>query len=298
MMKVERLGTPNFDLASRQPGTKFPLDGYDITMVPDETLIELFKTAPLLHDYQGTRIVRLSHTLVLKGGELTRPCEAEIMQLVEAETSIPVPKVHRVLNTKTQNTFFGCQCYFVMDFIESDTVQDCWEGLSQNQREDIISQVASMFLALQSAEVPQQPGPVACQLCKAKGCWFSDIGGGPFRDITAMEAWFNRKLEICQSFKQAPDTVPLFSINKLVLTHQDIAPRNLILDPKGKVWLIDWGDAGIYPEGFEYAALAFCLTPRYSSTPSTLKLFSREMPTETTKIHRGTQRTTTSNYMR
>ncbi|KAM5434563.1 hypothetical protein MferCBS31731_006665 [Microsporum ferrugineum] len=241
-------------------------------MVPDETLIELFKTAPLLHDYQGTRIVRLSHTLVLKGGELTRPCEAEIMQLVEAETSIPVPKVHRVLNTKTQNTSFGCQCYFVMDFIEGDTVQDCWEGLSQNQREDIISQVASMFLALQSAEVPQQPGPVACQLCKAKGCWFSDIGGGPFRDITAMEAWFNRKLEICQSFKQAPDTVPLFSFNKLVLTHQDIAPRNLILDPKGKVWLIDWGDAGIYPEGFEYAALA---VRRWTAVLFTDMLFER-----------------------
>ncbi|KAM5484287.1 hypothetical protein MaudMau93_006004 [Microsporum audouinii] len=168
-MKVERLGTPNFDLASRQPGTKFPLDGYDITKVPNETLIELFKTAPLLHDYQGTRIVRLSRTLALKGGELTRPCEAEIMKLVEAETSIPVPKIHRVLNTKTQNTFFGCQCYFVMDFIEGDTVQDCWEGLSHALREDVVSQVASMFLALQSAEVPQQPGPVACQLCKAKG---------------------------------------------------------------------------------------------------------------------------------
>ncbi|KAM5463182.1 hypothetical protein MauCBS54593_007592 [Microsporum audouinii] len=227
-MKVERLGTPNFDLASRQPGTKFPLDGYDITKVPNETLIELFKTAPLLHDYQGTRIVRLSRTLALKGGELTRPCEAEIMKLVEAETSIPVPKIHRVLNTKTQNTFFGCQCYFVMDFIEGDTVQDCWEGLSHALREDVVSQVASMFLALQSAERYRR---------------------GPFRDITAMEAWFNRKLEICQSFKQAPDTVLLFSFNKLVLTHQDIAPRNLILDPKGKVWLIDWGDAGIYPEG-------------------------------------------------
>ncbi|OAT09827.1 hypothetical protein BDBG_17275 [Blastomyces gilchristii SLH14081] len=37
-------------LASRQSETKFPLDGYDITKVPDETLIELFNTAPLLHD--------------------------------------------------------------------------------------------------------------------------------------------------------------------------------------------------------------------------------------------------------
>ncbi|EEP79738.1 predicted protein [Uncinocarpus reesii 1704] len=259
-------------LASRQSGTKFPLDGYDITKVPDETPVELFNTAPLLHDYQGTRIVRLSRTLVLKGGELARPCEAEIMKLVHAKTSIPVPKVHRVLKIKTQDTFFGCQCYFVMDFIEGDTIQDCWEDLSQAQREDVVSQVAAMFIALQSAQVPQQPGPVDCQLCKAKGCWFSDIGGGPFRDITAMEDWFNRKLEICQSFKQAPDAVPPFCFDKLVLTHQDIALRNLILDPEGKVWLIDWGDAGIYPEGFEYAAIA---ARRWTAVLFTDMLFER-----------------------
>ncbi|KAK2796763.1 hypothetical protein FQN50_009444 [Emmonsiellopsis sp. PD_5] len=273
MTKVVRLGTPDFDPASRQPGTKFPLDGYDITKVPDETLIELFNTAPLLHSYQGTRIVRLSSTLVLKGGELARPCEADIMKLVRAKTTIPVPKVHRVLNIKTQDTFFGCQCYIVMDFIEGDTLQDLWEALSQAQREDVVSQVASMFLALQSAEVPQQqPGPVDCQLCKAKGYWFSDIGGGPFKDIAAMQAWFNRKLEICQHFKQVTDTVPPFCFDRLILTHQDIALRNLILDPQGKVWLVDWGDAGIYPEGFEYAALA---ARRWTAVEFTDMLFER-----------------------
>lgn len=241
--------------AGRRSGTKFPLDDYDITKVADETLIELFNTAPLLHEYQGTRIVRLSRTLVLKGGEIVRPCEAEIMKLVAANTSISIPKVHRILNIKTGDTWFGCQCYFVMDFIEGDTLLDRWVGLSQVQREDVTSQVASMLLALQSVQVPQQPGPVNYSCCKAKGCWFSDIGGGPFKDVTAMEAWFNRKLDICQHYKQAPDTIPRFSFDKLVLTHQDIALRNLILDPKGKVWLVDWGDAGIYPSGFEYAAL-------------------------------------------
>lgn len=42
---------------------------------------------------------------------------------------------------------------------------------------------------------------------------------------------------------------------KLLLTHQDIAPRNLILNALGKVWLIDWAFAGAYPEGFERVAL-------------------------------------------
>jgi thiamine kinase-like enzyme len=41
----------------------------------------------------------------------------------------------------------------------------------------------------------------------------------------------------------------------MVFTHQDIAPRNLILDANKKVWLIDWGCAGVYPRGFEQAVL-------------------------------------------
>ncbi|EEH48441.2 uncharacterized protein PADG_04520 [Paracoccidioides brasiliensis Pb18] len=168
MTKVVRLGTPNFDkmlcqLVSRQSETKFPVDGYDITKLPDETLIELFNTAPLLHDNQRTCIGRLSRTFVLKGRELVRPCEAETMKLVEAKTSISVLKVHQVVNTKMQDTFFGCHRYFIMDFIEGDTTQDYWEDLNQAQRENVVSQVASMFLALQPAQVPQQPGPVDCQ---------------------------------------------------------------------------------------------------------------------------------------
>ncbi|OBT49687.1 hypothetical protein VE04_10270, partial [Pseudogymnoascus sp. 24MN13] len=46
-----------------------------------------------------------------------------------------------------------------------------------------------------------------------------------------------------------------FLDDELVLTHQDIAPRNIILDAEGKAWLIDWAYAGAYPRGFERAAM-------------------------------------------
>jgi aminoglycoside phosphotransferase (APT) family kinase protein len=142
-----------------------------------------------------------------------------------------------------------------MDYIEGRSVEECWDQLSENQRANIVSQVASAFASLQSAQVDQDPGPVDCKRCLCRGSWFTDMGAGPFGTIREMEDWFNRKLAICQHFKQAPDTVPPFCFERLVLTHQDIAPRNLILGSTGKVWLIDWGDAGIYPEGFEVAAL-------------------------------------------
>lgn len=169
---------------------------------------------------------------------------------------IAVPKVHRVLNIETENVYFGCKCLLVMDFVEGRSVEECWEHLSEMERVDIVSQVASMITTLQSIAVPQQlPGPVGCRTCLARGFWFTDMGAGPFGSKEELEAWFNHKLAVCKNFKQAPETVPPFHFDNLVLAHKDIAPRNLILGPDRKVWLIDWGDSGIYPEGFEVASL-------------------------------------------
>jgi hypothetical protein len=41
----------------------------------------------------------------------------------------------------------------------------------------------------------------------------------------------------------------------LVLTHHDLAPRNIKLDRCNQIWLIDWDFAGFYPKYFEYAAM-------------------------------------------
>lgn len=236
----------------------FPLEDYDLSGVSDETLTALFKTAPVLHHFGGTRIVRLSQTLVLKGGSNTRPCEASIMKLVrtKAGSTIAVPKVHRILNIKSKNVSSGCKCLFVMDFVEGKTVEECWEHMDDSERVDVVNQVATMITLLHSIPVPQlQPGPDGCRTCLAKGLWFADLGAGPFESTEELNAWFNHKLAICKHFKQAPETVPSFHFDKLVLTHHDISLRNLILSPDGKVILIDWGDAGIYPEAFDVAAL-------------------------------------------
>ena len=245
---------------------KFPLDGFDLSRVSSETLIALFDTAPASHSYEGTRIVRISQSLIIKGGSGARPCEANILNIVAgigkegagSEGSIAVPRVHRVIKVESERIFYGARCLLVMDFIDGPTVEACWDTLNQTEREDIVSQVASMINTLQSFELSSQqqdlPGPVGCKTCLARGFWFPDFGAGPFNSKEDLEAYFNRQLEISQLFNQAPDTVLPFSFERLVLTHQDIAPRNLILRPDGKVFLIDWGDAGIYPEGLEYAA--------------------------------------------
>jgi hypothetical protein len=72
--------------------------------------------------------------------------------------------------------------------------------------------------------------------------------------VKDLESWFNHKIEVCIRLNQAPSDTPRFKFKNLVLTHQDIAPRNLIIDAQEKLWLIDWGIAGVYPLGFEQVA--------------------------------------------
>jgi len=39
------------------------------------------------------------------------------------------------------------------------------------------------------------------------------------------------------------------------MCHLDIAPRNLLLDGQGRVWILDWAYAGGYPPYFDQAVL-------------------------------------------
>jgi thiamine kinase-like enzyme len=61
------------------------------------------------------------------------------------------------------------------------------------------------------------------------------------------------KLDICKASGNAKKH-PSIRISN-VYPHQDISPRNLILDTFGYVWLIDWGFAGAYPPAFEAVTL-------------------------------------------
>lgn len=55
--------------------------------------------------------------------------------------------------------------------------------------------------------------------------------------------------------KQLTPETRRFKFEDIVLTHQDLALRNLVLDNDMKGWVIDWGCAGVYTKGFEQAAL-------------------------------------------
>ncbi|OQE08521.1 hypothetical protein PENVUL_c009G01285 [Penicillium vulpinum] len=249
---MEPMLCPTSDPQSRDLEGDFPLDGKDLDSVTDEALIALLESAPALHDLGSTKVVRLSRHLVMKGGGSVLPCEAEMLNFVASKTGIRVPRVHRSFQVEDRTQYFRTRGYIVMDFIAGKPLDNYWPDLPYDNQKQIAMQIADMIKDMQSVVI-SQPGPLGGG--KFRGRFFTDYSAGPFKDSAELQGWFNHKLDICKHVNQCPKDIPPFRFTTFVLTHHDISPRNLILDPNGKVWLIDWANAGAYPPVFESAAL-------------------------------------------
>jgi thiamine kinase-like enzyme len=75
-----------------------------------------------------------------------------------------------------------------------------------------------------------------------------------------ISAFFNERHQAAMDANKLPRYHPsrndLFDNSEpLVLTHQDLNLRNLIVGEDGHLWIIDWGWAGYHPWWFEYVAM-------------------------------------------
>lgn len=219
----------------------------------ESELAAIADIAPSLHTLSGARVARISRNLVIKKSMLTLPSEAEAMKLVSQRTSIHLPRVYRSFTVYGTGGIYDSTGYIVMDYIDGVCLSKCWEKLLPNEREDVIRQVVDMIRELQSLQIPLV-GPIGGG--PSHGRWFSIYGSGPFTGVSDFEEYCNGRLEIAKRTRKTPTSTPPFKFSSFVMTHQDIATRNLILDPDGRLYLIDWGCAGAYPPIFEAATIA------------------------------------------
>ncbi|KAL7627038.1 hypothetical protein AAE478_003814 [Parahypoxylon ruwenzoriense] len=253
---------PYQDPISTDDQHTFPLDGReDIASVSDEELFRIYSTAPRLHKYGAVIIARVSKSMVIKGGSGVAESESQNMIFACESLHLPVPKVHRTFTATipdASRTKAVTGHFIVMDYIAGPTVEACWPSLDAGSRESVARQVADTIEKMQSRDLNDTlpVGPIGRgRDQKFEGPWFTDYGAGPFPSLEDLEAWFNHKIDVCARLHQLPAGTPRFRFRDVVFTHQDIAPRNMILDEDEKVWLIDWGCAGVYPQGFDQAVL-------------------------------------------
>ena len=88
------------------------------------------------------------------------------------------------------------------------------------------------------------------------------LGGGPsigllwpetndlfISTLSDIEDWFNSRLFPAQGLRRVT-----LQNSKFILCHLDIAPRNLIWQDDGTVYLLDWASAGFYPQLLEFVS--------------------------------------------
>lgn len=144
----------------------------------------------------------------------------------------------------------------VMERISGQTLEEAWGSYTDKNKESVAQQLRKYFNELRKIK-GSYIGSVDGSACDDQ--YFSDnIGGyGPYRT----EAEFNKGLAAAWSKGREEDLFTqllckmqrqLMKGHNIVLTHNDFAPRNILVRGAEVVALLDWEFAGFYPEYWEY----------------------------------------------
>lgn len=189
------------------------------------------------------------------------PSEALALRLVYEQTTIPVPRVRRVVQGQYEK-------YIIMDYIPGKQLCKVWSTMETWEKLRIIFTLRDYVRQLQAIRHPRSsvPGPIATR--GARVCTLPLFGPiielrGPFASYPDLSAFFNERHRLALIYRHhlepaaAEETCysdPFDDSQPLVLTHNDINMRNIILGDDGRLWLIDWAWAGFWPPWFEYLA--------------------------------------------
>ncbi|RSM14828.1 hypothetical protein CDV31_005262 [Fusarium ambrosium] len=219
----------------------------------DTELIDRITSLPSLPNFSN--IVPLSSQYLAKGY-----AEDELEDAVESmkfasRLGIHVPRIQRII--QFDNAF-----YCIMDRIPGETLDRIWPELGWIASLRLAFQLRRVIRRLRSV-VSTSSGSLATGKCRSY--FLEDSFGLPpratFHQVNAFLNFWANFVSLRQETKKTPVEHaicprPVFSYScPFVFTHHDLAPRNIILDREGQLWLIDWDCAGFYPKFFEYAGM-------------------------------------------
>ena len=233
----------------------------DIDQLSNDEILDLRNKGRQLHPNSG--VVKVTSSTVAKASQdldedAADASEANALDLLFAETTIPVPRVRRVVK---------CQWDFLifMDYIPGQTLAHVWPTFSTWRRVCVAFTLRRYIRQLRrlKASPTTPPGPLSAhgpRRCESPIFGQVQSDSGPFASYFDLSAFFNERHGMAMDAKKVPQDDPcrndLFDDSEpLVLTHQDLNLRNIIFGDDGRLWIIDWAWAGYYPPWFEYVAM-------------------------------------------
>ena len=210
-------------------------------------------------------LTRISRTKLIKGP--VPPCELEALLYIRAHTSIPIPTVHAIYQRK-QGLFLK------LSWATGQSLFGAWRGLSEAQREVLREDLRGYVGQLRALRrlKGEERGVGSCAMGALRDHRVGYGAYGPFESVEGFHALLRGGF--------AHDAVGMPAVvtrvhgrgigkaegkgeaknedqeegYRVVLTHADLHPDNIIVDPStGRISaIVDWEFAGWYPEYWEY----------------------------------------------
>lgn len=202
--------------------------------------------AVVLHKMFNRKVVLHPDNTVVKSGKRIAAGEAEALR-VAAHAGVPAPCVHDV------HTTADGQRHIRMDYVQGQPLDKLWPDMSAEQRKDMARQLREIVEKMRSVAPP--PNLIgACDGTEIRDTRvYFTYHSPPCRD----EAAFNEFL-LSALYENVPPLVReafsrrLRTDHRIVLSHCDLAPRNILVRDGEIKGLVDWEDSGWYPEYWEY----------------------------------------------
>ncbi|EIM81986.1 kinase-like protein, partial [Stereum hirsutum FP-91666 SS1] len=167
------------------------------------------------------------------------------MQSVRRHTSIPVPRPWCTFR-------WGGDAFLVMQKVSGAPLYaSLWDTFTEEEKYKVVEQLRGFVQQIRA--IPPRPGAVIGPVLD--GAQSSDhrlcgVPHGPYLNEDQM----NHQLRMGLPLHRFPSMVIESHSRQhpLVFTHGDIAMRNMMLEGRRVVVLIDWEGAGWYPAHWEY----------------------------------------------
>ncbi|KAI0183058.1 kinase-like domain-containing protein [Xylaria flabelliformis] len=208
---------------------------------------EIEPDAVILHKLFNRKVILRPDNTVVKSGKRIPIGEAKALE-VAFNAGLPAPKVH-----KTDVAPDG-ENHIHMDYIQGQTLEVLWGDMSIEQKTDMARQLRGIVETMRSVVPPTDVVIGACDGTEIRDTRVHfTYHSPPCHD----EAGFNQFL-LSSLYEQVPPLVKeaiarrLRTDHRIVLTHCDLTPRNILVRDGKISGLVDWEDSGWYPEYWEY----------------------------------------------
>ncbi|KAH8702751.1 kinase-like domain-containing protein [Phaeosphaeriaceae sp. PMI808] len=234
-----------------------------------EDLLQDYSEAELVHHIRASprispssRVRLLSATLLAKHYKPALIKDTVKATVVAHQLGIRVPSIKRIIT-------FGKHVYCIMERIQGSTLEETWKKLGWFMSIKLALQLRRFISLLRSVK-SLTAGSLSTGECRS--FWLEDHYGLPAKSspekiANFIQFWANftsMRKEIVKASQTSvyPDKRTPATAQTFVLTHHDLAPRNVLLDSSGQLWLLDWDYTGFYPIYFEYASMQNFFIPQ------------------------------------